>query len=75
MAITGRSTVSAFTAALHENHEVGAPSEAYVKTIVSGLEETYRCMRKSKILDYLRVTQGIRDAIPGATLTRWVLGR
>jgi hypothetical protein len=59
--------------AAHENHEVGAPSEAYVKTIVSGLEETYPCMRKSKIFDYLARTQGIHDAIPADTLNRWVL--
>jgi hypothetical protein len=59
--------------AAHENHEVGAPSEAYVKTIVTGLKETYPCMRKSKILDYLGRTQGIHDTIPGDTLNRWVL--
>jgi hypothetical protein len=59
--------------AAHENHKVAAPSEAYVKTIVSGLKETYPCMRKSKILDYLGRTQGIRDAIPADTLAPWVL--
>jgi hypothetical protein len=59
--------------AAHENHIVGAPSEAYVKTIISGLEETYPCMRKSKILAYLRGAEGIREAIPGDTLNRWVL--
>jgi hypothetical protein len=58
--------------AAHENHEVGAPSEAYVKTIVTGLKETYPCMRKSKILDYLGRSQGIHDAIPADTLNRWV---
>jgi hypothetical protein len=59
--------------AAHENHIVGAPSEAYVKTIISGLEETYPCMRNSKILAYLRGAEGIREAIPGDTLNRWVL--
>lgn len=57
----------------HENHEVGAPSEAYVRTIVVGLKETYPCMRKSKILDFLGRTQGIREAIPADTLAGWVL--
>jgi hypothetical protein len=43
--------------------------------IVSGLEETYPCMRKSEILDYLGQTDGIRDAIAGDVLAAWVLGR
>jgi len=43
-----------------------------VKTIVSGLEETYLCMRKSKILAYLRGAEGIREAIADDTLSRWV---
>lgn len=60
--------------AAHEDHVVGAPSEAYVKTIVSGLQESYPCMWKSKILAYLGDTEGIREAIPGDTLTRWVSG-
>jgi len=59
--------------AAHENHVVAAPSEAYVKTIISGLKETYLSMRKSKILAYLRGAEGIREAIPGDTLNRWVL--
>jgi hypothetical protein len=59
--------------AAHENHKVGAPSEAYVKTIVSGLKEIYPCMGKSKILDYLGRTQGIHGAIPVDTLKLWVL--
>ena len=58
--------------AAHENHIVGTPSEAYVKTIVSGLEETYLCMRKSKILAYLRGAEGIREVIADDTLSRWV---
>ena len=54
---------------------VGPPSEAYIKMIVSGLEETYSCMRKLEILDYLGRTDGIRDAIPGEALARWIMGR
>jgi hypothetical protein len=56
----------------HENHVVGAPSEAYVKTIISGLKETYPCMRNSKILAYLSSTEGIRKAISEDTLTEWL---
>jgi hypothetical protein len=59
--------------ASHENNMVGTPSEAYVKTIISGLEETYLCMRKSKILADLRGAEGVREAIPGDTLNSWVL--
>jgi hypothetical protein len=59
--------------AANENHIVGVPSEAYVKTIISGLEGTYLCMRKSKILAYLRAAEGIREAIPDDTLSRWLL--
>jgi hypothetical protein len=58
----------------HENHVVGAPSEAYVKTIVSGLKETYPCMRKSKILAYLSGTEGMREAIPEDRLAHWISG-
>ena len=53
---------------------VGPPSEAYIKMIVQGLEETYPCMRKSEILDYLGHTEGIRDAIPGKALATWIMG-
>jgi hypothetical protein len=61
--------------ATRDDFAVGPPSEAYVKMIVSGLEETYPCMRKSEIRDYLGATVGIRDAIPGDVLAAWILGR
>jgi hypothetical protein len=61
--------------ATRDDFVVGPPSEAYIKMIVSGLEETYPCMRKSEILDYLRRTEGIRDTIPGDVLGACVLGR
>jgi hypothetical protein len=54
---------------------VGPPSEAYIKTIVAGLEETYPCLRKSEIIDYLGRTEGIRGAIQGDILARWILDR
>ena len=41
--------ILSFTAG-HEKHVVGVPSEAYVKTIISGLKETYLCMRNRKFL-------------------------
>lgn len=58
----------------HESHVVGAPSEAYVKTIVAGLKETYPCMRNSKILAYLSGTEGISKAISEDTLAGWLSG-
>lgn len=53
---------------------IGAPSEAYVKMIVSGLQETYPSLRKSELLDYLGQAEGIRDAIQGDVLARWISG-
>jgi hypothetical protein len=60
--------------ATREDFAIGAPSQAYIKMIVSGLEETYPCMRKSEILDYLDMAEGIHGAIRRDVLTRWVLG-
>lgn len=56
----------------HERHVVGAPSEAYVKTFVSGLKETYPCMRTSRILAYLSGTEGVREVISKDTLAEWL---
>lgn len=58
-----------------DNPVVGQPSEAYIKTIVAGLEETYPCLRKSEIIDYLGRTEGIRGVIQGDVLARWILDR
>ena len=49
--------------ATSDDFAIGAPSEAYIKMIVSGLEETYPCMRKSEILDYLDMAEGVRGAM------------
>jgi hypothetical protein len=59
--------------ATSDDFEVGPPSECYVRTIVSGLEETYPCLAKSEIRDYLFHCDGIRDSVPLKELTRWVL--
>jgi hypothetical protein len=48
--------------------------EAYVKTIVSDLKETYPCMRNSEILAYLSGIEGIREAISEDTLAEWLSG-
>ena len=66
-------TILTFTAT-RDDFAIGAPSEAYIKMIVSGLEETYPCMRKSEIINYLGMAEGIRGAIHGDVLTRWILG-
>ena len=60
--------------ATRDDFAIGTPSEAYIKMIVSGLEEAYTCMFKSEIIDYLGRAEGIRGAIHGDALTRWVLG-
>ena len=61
--------------ATQDNFAVGAPSEAYVKTIVKGLEETYPCMRKSEILEYLGNTEGIRALVQPDPLASWIMDR
>lgn len=61
--------------ATQDKFEVGAPSEAYVKTIVAGLEETYPCMRKLEVLDYLGKTEGIRGHIQSDLLEGWLMDR
>jgi len=47
--------------ATRNDFAIGAPSEAYIKMIVSGLEEeTYPCLLKPEILGYLGQAEGIR---------------
>lgn len=58
-----------------DDFTIGAPSEAYIKMIVSGLEEAYPCLRKAEILDYLGQAEGIREAVHGDVLADWILGR
>jgi hypothetical protein len=60
--------------ATRNDFAIGAPSEAYIKVIVAGLEETYPCLRKSEILQYLATAEGIRDRVKGDVLARWILG-
>jgi len=60
--------------ATEDNFAVGKPSEAYVKTIAAGLDETYPCMRKSEIYDYLGKTEGIRGLIQPDVLAGWIMG-
>lgn len=67
----GEHPILTFTAT-RDDVAVAPPSEAYIKMIVSGLEETYPCMRKSEILNYLGRTEGIRDTIPGDVLAAWI---
>jgi hypothetical protein len=66
--------VLTFTAT-KSDFQIGSPSEAYIKLIVAGLEETYPCMRKTEIRDYLSVAPGIQDRIPIEQLTRWILDK
>jgi hypothetical protein len=52
--------------------KVGAPSEAYVRVIVSGIKETYPAMTDGEICEYLWRCQGIYDAISPQQLKKWV---
>lgn len=53
---------------------VGAPSEAYVKIIVSGIRETYPSMSSDGIFNYLARAEGIRDRVPVEKLRTWIAG-
>lgn len=66
-------SIVTITAEQNDVQEIAAPSECYVRTIVSGLEETYPCLSKSEIRDYLLRCDGIRGIVPPDELTRWVL--
>jgi hypothetical protein len=46
----------------------------YAGIIVSGLKETYPCMRNSRILAYLSGAEGIREGISEDTLAEWLSG-
>jgi len=61
--------------ATQDDLDVAKPSEAYVKTIAAGLNETYLSMQKSEIVDYLGKTGGIHDAIPSHVLAGWIPAR
>ena len=73
MGMQGEYPILTFTAT-RDDFAVAPPSEAYIKVIVSGLEETYPGMHKSEILNYLGSAEGIRDAIPGNVLAAWIQG-
>lgn len=59
----------------HNDFALGAPSEVYINMIVAGLEETYPCLRKSEIIEYLGEAEGIHDVIQRDVLAHWVLDR
>ncbi len=59
--------------ATREDFTLGAPTEDYVRKIVSGLKDTYPTMCKSQILEYLAQAEGIRDTLYHDVLARWIL--
>jgi hypothetical protein len=61
--------------ATQDNFDIGKPSEAYLKTIASGLRETYPSIRESEILDYLNNAEGIRGLIQPDMVAGWIMGR
>lgn len=52
--------------------ETNAPAESYVKTIASGLKETYPRMSIAEISDYLLKAEGVRGNIDARQVERWV---
>ena len=60
--------------ATNDDFAIGAPSEAYIRMILSGLAETYPSLGKSDILAYLSQAEGIRNVIGPDLLAQWVLG-
>jgi hypothetical protein len=71
IATEGEWPVITFTTS-RTNLRIGAPSEAYLKIIVSGLRETYSTMTTHQITEYLSNAEGIRGLIPRDRLVRWV---
>jgi hypothetical protein len=52
--------------------QVNAPHENYVKTIASGIKETYPRMSNAEISKYLLGAEGIRGNIDPSQIDRWV---
>jgi hypothetical protein len=50
---------------------IGAPSESYVKVIVSGMKKTYPHMKESQICEYLSRAEGT-GGIESEVLAKWV---
>lgn len=67
----GGHPVLTFTTA-RTNLQVNAPAENYVKTIASGIKETYPKMGNSEIVAYLLGAEGIRGNIDVRQINRWV---
>lgn len=66
-----RHPILTFTAT-SDNFVIGPPSEAYIKMIASGLDETYPSLGEGGILDYLAAAEGIRLAIDRERLAQWI---
>jgi hypothetical protein len=60
--------------ATRDEFTLGAPSEAYLKIIVFGLQETYPSLCESQILEYFGQAEGIRGTVDPDALACWVLG-
>jgi len=53
---------------------LGRPSEAYIRMIVSGLQDTYPAMCESEILEYLAQAEGIRGMLDPDALACFLFG-
>jgi hypothetical protein len=60
-----------FTSAKHDLRN-NPPGEAYIKTIASGLKETYPQLTNDDICEYLLGAEGLRGALPTHLLAEWV---
>lgn len=51
---------------------IGAPSEAYVKTITSGLRQAYPTKSREEICDYLLARKGLAGSVEREKLFSWL---
>jgi hypothetical protein len=63
-----------FTFTATKSVAIGAPSEAYLRIIVSGIRETYPSMSSGDIFEYLQHAEGIHGRIPVDQLKSWIKG-
>jgi len=71
--VEGEHPILTFSAT-RDNFTLGPPREAYVRVIVSGLEETYPAMCESQILEYLAHAEGIRGLLDPDALACFLFG-
>lgn len=61
-----------FTFTTYHDLKIGAPSEAYIKIIASGIKETYPAMTNAEICAYFMGTDGVRNHVSAEQMAGWV---